>query len=220
MHRYAIIAAAGSGTRMGNETPKQFLEIAGKTMLQHTLDAFEQAYDDIRFIIVLPEAYIKKQKQIYAESSKVTVTEGGATRFHSVQNGLNTMTGEKSIVFVHDAARCLVNAELIKLCGREAEKKGSAIPVADIHDSLRMIDDAGNKALDRARVKAVQTPQTFQLKLLRKAFEQEYRPEFTDEATVMEAAGHALNFVPGETTNIKVTTPLDLQLAELILKTR
>lgn len=220
MHRYAIIAAAGSGSRMGKEIPKQFLEIDGKTLLQYTLEAFEQAYDDIRFIIVLPEAYIKKQKQFYAESSRVTVAEGGATRFQSVLNGLNTMTGEDSIVFVHDAARCLVTAELIRRCGEAAEAEGSAIPVADMHDSLRFVDETGSRVLNRNQVKAVQTPQTFQLKLLKQAFEQAYRPEFTDEATVMEYAGHTLNFVPGETTNIKVTTPFDLLLAGQVLKTR
>lgn len=217
MHRYAIIAAAGSGSRMGKETPKQFLEVGGKTLLQHTIDAFEQAYDDMRFIIVLPKDHIKKQKQVFADSSKITIAEGGDTRFHSVKNGLDTMTGDDSIVFVHDAARCLVTAELIRRCGDAAAEKGSAIPVADMHDSLRYVDETGSKALNRNLVKAVQTPQTFRLKLLKQAFEQEYNPSFTDEATVMEAAGHALHFVPGETTNIKITTPFDLQLATLIL---
>lgn len=220
MHRYALIAAGGSGSRMGKEPPKQFMEIAGKTLLQHAIDAFDQAYDDMRFMLVLPDEYLKQHKQTFAESSKVMVTGGGATRFHSVQNGLNAMVGDDTIVFVHDAARCLVSPELIRLCCTAAEEKGSAIPVTSIHDSLRIVDESGSKVLNRDQIKAVQTPQTFQLKLLRQAYKQEYRPKFTDEATVMEAAGHALNFVPGETTNIKITTPFDLQLAELILKTR
>lgn len=218
MNRYALIAAGGTGSRMGGEIPKQFVEVAGKTLLQHTMNAFERAYEDIRFMLVLPEAFLKQERQTFASSAQVMVTEGGATRFHSVKNGLYTIgDDDEAIVFVHDAARCLVTPELVRRCGDAAAEKNNAIPVADIHDSLRLVEETGSLVLNRQYVKAVQTPQTFRLPLLKKAFEQDFNPAFTDEATVAEAAGQILNFVPGETTNIKITTPFDLKLAMLVL---
>jgi 2-C-methyl-D-erythritol 4-phosphate cytidylyltransferase len=152
--------------------------------------------------------------------NEVKVIPGGETRFHSVKNGLDALPDEPALVFVHDAARCLVTPELIRSCGNIAKEKGSAIPVADVHDSLRMMTSTGNQPLERQQVKAVQTPQTFTLEILKKAFLQSYQPEFTDEATVAEAAGFHIELVPGEASNIKVTTPFDLAVAERVIEWR
>lgn len=223
MTRYALIAAGGSGSRMGVNQPKQFLQVAGKTMLEHTLSAFTEAYEDICFVIVLPASWMHLEKEIKkmaGVSASVNIATGGETRFHSVQNGLNSISEEEdALVFVHDAARCLVSPELIRVCGNAAEQYGSAIPAAEIHDSLRLInvEGTGSTPLKRSRVKAVQTPQTFQLGILKKAFQQEYQPAFTDEATVAEAAGFTVHLVPGEAGNIKVTTLTDLMITEQIL---
>ncbi len=224
MNRYAVIAAGGTGTRMGADKPKQFLTLLGKTILEHSLRAFFGAFPDIHFVVALPAEFLPMEPGIRAmlPQAAFSFVAGGETRYHSVKNGLSVVPGsEESIVFVHDAARCLVSPALIQLCSDTAELKGSAIPVADIHDSLRVVQQPGTSSiLDRNTVKAVQTPQTFRSSIIQQAFAQPYQPSFTDEASVAEAAGFPVHLVMGETTNIKVTTPFDLLLAELVLKER
>jgi 2-C-methyl-D-erythritol 4-phosphate cytidylyltransferase len=221
MVRYAVIAAGGMGSRMGAAQPKQFLTVAGKPLLEHTLAAFLMAYPDIRFVVVLPEAYLGLEADIRLMASattEMTIVAGGETRFQSVKNGLSVIPNETGLVFVHDAARCLVSPELIRLCSDVAEQQGSAIPVSDMHNSLRQVTDTGSRPLNRDGVKAVQTPQTFRLSILKEAFELPYQSSFTDEATVVEAAGYQVQLVNGESRNIKITTPFDLLMAELVLK--
>jgi len=219
MKKFAVIVAGGSGTRMGTTLPKQFLLINGKPVLYYTLHTFLQAYEDLQVILVLPEEYVSAGQEIidaWFNYSRIKITVGGRTRFHSVQNGLQLVT-EESIVFVHDAVRCLLSAGLIKRCYEAALQHGAAIPVIDCKDSVRYVTGEENKALERAQVKLVQTPQTFHSKVLLPAFAIDYKDKFTDEATVVEAFGIAMHLVEGEEQNIKITKPGDLQMAALLL---
>ena len=218
MNRVAVIVAGGSGTRMGNDLPKQFLKLNGKEILLHSVDAFIHAYTDITIILVLPKDYIAFTKALIAEQNYPTtidVVEGGATRFDSVKNGL-THVGHAEIVFVHDAVRCMVTPNLIKECSKFAEINGSAVPVIPVRDSMRRVDPQTNTSsiISRENLVVVQTPQTFRKNLLVSAFNVSYTPAFTDEASVVEAAGHEIHLIPGEETNIKITFPEDLQYAE------
>jgi 2-C-methyl-D-erythritol 4-phosphate cytidylyltransferase len=216
MEKFAVIVAGGSGTRMGHQVPKQFLPVAGVPLLVHTISRFLEAYPDIRIILVLPRVHIERGVEIlatYHPAAGVEIVEGGATRFGSVSNGLQQVADD-ALVFVHDAVRCLVSPSLIRTCGEYAEKFGSAIPVIPVKDSVRRIIPGGSEVLDREQLRAVQTPQVFHAGVLKKVFLQEWRNSFTDEATVYEAAGLAVQLVEGEESNIKVTYPSDLLLAE------
>ena len=215
MKKYAVIVAGGSGTRMGAGLPKQFLLLKDKPVLYYTLRTFLQAYDDLQIILVLPEEYVGAGQEIidaFFDYSRIQIATGGRTRFHSVQNGLQLVT-EESIVFVHDAVRCLLSTDLIKRCYAAAAEHGAAVPVIDSKDSVRYIAANENKALERPQVKLVQTPQTFHSKILLPAFAIDYKDKFTDEATVVEAFGIKVHLVEGEEQNFKITKPLDLQLA-------
>jgi 2-C-methyl-D-erythritol 4-phosphate cytidylyltransferase len=219
MKKVAVIVAGGSGTRMNNTVPKQFLLLNGKPVLYYTLNTFLQSYDDMEVILVLPEEHIAAGQEIidaFFDYSRIQITVGGRTRFHSVQNGLQLITAE-SIVFVHDAVRCLLTADLIKRCYEVVTEFGSAIPVTDAKDSIRMITGEDNVALERSLIKIVQTPQTFHSKILLPAFNIDYKDKFTDEATVVEAFGLKVHLVAGEDNNIKITMPADLLLAEQII---
>ena len=220
MKKYAIIVAGGTGSRMNSTIPKQFLLLNGKPVLYYSIDAFLRAYDDLEIILVLPEEHVAAGQEIidaFFDYDRIQITIGGRTRFHSVQNGLQLVT-EESIVFVHDAVRCLVSVDLIHRCGDVATETGSAIPVVDCMNSVRIITDAGNEALDRRMVKLVQTPQTFHSKILIPAFNIDYKDKFTDEATVVEAFGLKLQLVEGEESNIKITKPVDMIMAEYTLQ--
>lgn len=224
MNRVAVIVAGGSGTRMGNDLPKQFLKLNGREILLHSVDAFINAYADIKIILVLPKDYISFTKELIGEQNYPTtidVVEGGATRFDSVKNGL-LHVGVAEIVFVHDAVRCLVTPKLIRACSTSAETKGSAVPVIPVRDSMRRVDPQGNTStiINRENLVVVQTPQTFSTNLLVSAFNVTYTPAFTDEASVVEAAGHEIHLIPGEETNIKITFPEDLDYAEWIIGNR
>jgi 2-C-methyl-D-erythritol 4-phosphate cytidylyltransferase len=222
MHTYAVIVAGGSGTRMGADKPKQFLELQGRPLIAHSLLAFLDAFPDILPIIVLPEVWLdhgQKVLEAIFPGTPLRFVAGGETRFHSVQQGLSAIQGE-GIVFVHDAVRCLVTPALIRRCYETAEHAGSAIPAVPVRDSLRVLNANGSQPISRELVRAVQTPQAFRVSLLQKAFTQPYRPAFTDEATVVEASGQAVSLVEGEETNIKITYPVDLVLAEAILSSR
>jgi 2-C-methyl-D-erythritol 4-phosphate cytidylyltransferase len=219
MKKFAIIVAGGTGSRMNNSTPKQFLLLRGKPVLYHTIKSFLQSYDDMHIILVLPQDHIAAGQEIidaFFDYSRIQIAIGGRTRFHSVQNGLQ-MVNEESIVFVHDAVRCLVSVDLIQRCYNAAIENGSAIPVIDSKDSVRLITDEGNEALERAAVKLVQTPQTFHSKILVPAYQIDYKDKFTDEATVVEAFGLKVILVEGEENNFKITRPVDLIIAEHLL---
>ncbi len=216
MKKYAVIVAGGSGLRMGSSLPKQFLLLHGKPILQYTINTFLKSYADLHIILVLPAEFL----QSFESGERITVIAGGPTRFHSVKNGLQAITDEQAIVFVHDGVRCLLSATLIESCYNAALKNGNAIPAIKAVDSLRMETDKGISIIDRDKVWVVQTPQTFVSTQLRQAFQQEYDASFTDEASVVEKAGFSIHLVEGETDNIKITRPVDLAIAEKILSDR
>ena len=222
MKKYAIIVAGGTGTRMGRAIPKQFLLLHDRPVLYYTLRAFLEAYNDLDIILVLPEEYSDMGKEIidaYFDYSRIQVTFGGETRFHSVQNGLK-LVQEESVIFVHDAVRCVVSTDLIQLCFEHTLQMGSAVPVIRCKDSVRFLNEEGNdnEVLDRNKVVLVQTPQTFHSKILLPAFQIDYKERFTDEATVVEAFGLKISLVEGDEDNIKITRRVDLLIAEALLE--
>lgn len=222
MKKYAVIVAGGSGKRMGNIIPKQFLLLKGKPVLWYTLDTFLRAYNDIHIILVLPDQHIQKGKAIiesFKEEGRVKIIAGGDTRFHSVQCGLKEIKDE-SVVFVHDAVRCLVSVPLIHRCYKNAVEHGSAIPAVAATDSIRIINHTHHTVAKREDVRIIQTPQTFLSKILLPAFKQDYSEAFTDEATVVEAFGTRVYLTEGEYDNIKITRPVDMMIAERILEER
>lgn len=220
MDKFAVIVAGGSGSRMGNDTPKQFLEVGGRPLFIYSIDTFLRAYSDIKIMVVLPPSHLETGKRLiestFTDVSGISTTEGGITRFESVKNGI-VHAPQDSIIFVHDAVRCLVSSDLIRKCYDVAKEKGSAIPVVSIKDSIRQVIDSGSQVINRETLRAVQTPQTFQSTILKKAFDQPYNTSFTDEATVVESFGGKVELIDGEETNIKVTYPADLLLVEQFL---
>lgn len=219
LKKYAIIVAGGSGSRMGSDLPKQFLLLKEKPVLYYTLKTFLDAYHDLQIILVLPVDYTDMGQEIidaYFEKERIRITAGGDTRFQSVKNGLSLIEDE-SIIFVHDAVRCLITTDLIHRCYAQAVETGSAIPVIPSKDSVRLVTEHSNEALDRNQVMLVQTPQTFHSKILLPAFQIDYKDKFTDEATVVEAYGLKVSLVKGEERNIKITHPTDMLVAEQLL---
>ncbi|NDV68051.1 2-C-methyl-D-erythritol 4-phosphate cytidylyltransferase [Dysgonomonas sp. 25] len=217
-----IIVAGGKGLRMGGELPKQFIPIGGKPILMHTIEAFYRFDKEIHIILVLPASHRDYWAELCCEYHFVVphvITLGGETRFHSVQNGLQLV--EKGIVGVHDGARPFASKELIKRCFDEAQEYEVVIPVVDSTDSLReVMPDGKSRIIDRTKIKSVQTPQVFTVDVLKKAYQAAYNETFTDDASVVEALGKDIHLVQGEPTNIKVTTPIDLKISELILSSQ
>ncbi|HMR85087.1 MAG TPA: 2-C-methyl-D-erythritol 4-phosphate cytidylyltransferase [Niabella sp.] len=220
MNKVAIIVAGGSGKRMGSDLPKQFLMLHNKPVLYYTLHTFLSAYEDMQIVLVLAEEYVDMGREVidaYFEKDRIRIALGGATRFESVKNGLSLIE-EEAIVFVHDAVRCTLTADLIHRCYEAALETGSAIPAIKCSDSLRIIkEDGSNEAIDREKIVLIQTPQVFHSKILLPAFNIDYKDWFTDEASVVEAFGLLVSLVEGEKQNIKITQPLDLKVAEQIL---
>lgn len=235
MKKFAVVVAGGLGTRMGAALPKQFLLLHAHPVLWYTLDSFLAAYEDIRIILVVPAAHRDIAEGLAAglsRSAQVVLVDGGNTRFHSVRNGLERIaeelgmgdgeTGkgaEDTIIFVHDGVRCLVSVDLVRRCFEQALQLGSAVPVVDCPDSVRLMQEEGaSKPIDRSRIKLVQTPQTFRGDILLGAYRLDHQEAFTDEATVVEIAGHAVHLIEGESTNMKITTPTDMIIAEQLLE--
>jgi len=222
MKKYAVIVAGGSGLRMGTARPKQFLELRDRPVLWYTLTAFLQAFDDLEIILVLPEMYVQTGLDIIQTTSnpnQTWITVGGETRYASVKKGLDHIH-QHSIVFVQDGVRCLTTPQLIRRCYDEAVEKGNAIPAIAAVDSIRIETVNGNEIIDRNKVRIIQTPQTFYSDILKAAFEQDYEESFTDEANVVEKLGVKINLIEGEPTNIKITRPMDILIAEKILEER
>lgn len=220
MVKYALIVAGGNGTRMGGTLPKQFMLLKDKPVLYYTLKVFLEAYGDLQVILVLPVEYTDMGQEIidaYFDKDRIRIAAGGDTRFQSVKNGLQ-LIDQEAIIFVHDGVRCLLSKELIHACYEKAMETGSAIPAIISKDSVRLLTEEGNDAMDRNKVMLVQTPQTFHSKILLPAFQIDYKDKFTDEATVVEAFGLKVSLVEGEETNIKITRPIDLVIAEKILE--
>lgn len=222
LKKYAVIVAGGSGLRMGAALPKQFLPLCGKPVLWHSLNTFLHAWSDIDIILVVPTDHLSASRDIInttSDPARIHITVGGETRFHSVKNGLDLIS-DHGIVFVHDAVRCLLTTNLIHRCYEKALEKGNAIPAIQPIDTLRIETPDGSQLIDRQQVRIIQTPQTFYSDIIKKAFEQEYNASFTDEASVVEKLGVAIQLIEGEATNIKITRPLDMLLAEKILEER
>lgn len=219
--KFAVIVAGGKGLRMATKTPKQFLALAGRPVLYHTLKAFATSFSDMEIILVYPEKETDLAREVIQgiPGKDIILVKGGDSRFQSVKNGLEEI-GFPAVVFVHDGVRPLVSTALIRQCYHEALAHGSAIPAVPLKESIRLLDDHGSVAVDREAYRLVQTPQTFLSEILLAAFRQPYQPAFTDEAAVVEKAGHPVHLIPGEQHNIKITTPGDLWLAEGILRER
>ena len=217
--KYAVLVAGGKGMRMGSALPKQFLPLGDKPVLTHSIIAFTRAIPDIRIIMVLPPDLLSYAQIVLLslpEPIDAVIVAGGDTRFHSVRNGLNAIT-EPGIVFVHDGARPLLSHSLILRCYTQALELGSAIPAIPVAESMRIIDGAASRPVDRDLMRIIQTPQTFRTEVIVPAFEQAFNPAFTDEATVAEAYGTPVYLVEGEKSNIKITTPEDMIMAEAFL---
>lgn len=220
MHNHLIIVAGGKGTRMGAELPKQFLELHGKPILGHTIERFYSFDNQINIIVVLHPDYIQYWKDLCLTLGITIphlVVAGGEERFFSVKNGLDAILENTGVVGIHDAVRPLVSHKTFVTCYESARINGTAVPVIPVNDSLRRVDDGKNEAVERSQFRMVQTPQCFEMTLLRKAFHQSYRPGFTDDASVVEALGVALHLVEGNRENIKITTPEDLRVCSAYL---
>ncbi len=222
MNKYAVIVAGGSGSRMGTQVPKQFLLLHSRPVLWHTLNAFLNAYEDLEIVLVLPEEHMETGQKILGATHaphRIRAITGGETRFHSVKKGLDCLS-DRSIIFVHDGVRCLVTPSLIHRCFDKALETGNAIPAIRCMDSIRVEMPEGNQAIDRDKIRIIQTPQTFSSELLQSAFGQVYQESFMDEAVVVERMGVKINLVEGDPSNIKITRPIDLMIAEKILEDR
>jgi len=219
MKQYAIIVAGGIGHRMGHEIPKQFLLINGTPLLMHTITAFYDFSSSIELVIVLPKEQMGFWVELcnkYRFKIPHKTVSGGKARFESVRNGLETI-GNSGLVAIHDGVRPLVSAALIKSCFDYALKHGNALPVLPISESVRAIDNNRNKPIDRTGIRVCQTPQVFLCEQIKKAYQQTESMDFTDDASVLESLGFSIHLLPGHSQNIKITTPLDLTIAEAIL---
>ncbi len=228
MDKYVIIVAGGKGLRMGADLPKQFIPVAGKPLLMHTLEAFYQWDSSAHIVLVLPEDHQSYWKMLCEEIGCEVphrIVTGGATRFNSVKNGLDSILFERNqikgnvpcFVAVHDGVRPFVSSEVIQACFERAVIKGAVIPVIPMIDSLRKKEENGEThPVDRTLYIAVQTPQVFDLAILAKSYEQSDSSLFTDDASVVESMGYMVDTVIGDRKNIKITTPFDLLIAEAI----
>lgn len=222
---YVIIVAGGKGLRMGSDVPKQFLPVGGVPVLMRTISRFAEAVPGMGIILVLPESQHGYWDSLCREHSFAvshTVVNGGDTRFASSRNGLMAIPADaQGLVGIHDGVRPFVSAEVIHRCYDAARSHGAAIPVMPVTDTLRLVSpDGGGHNVLRSDYRVVQTPQVFDISLARRAFDRPYSESFTDDASVVEAAGHRVTMVEGNRENIKLTTPFDLKIAESLLNTR
>lgn len=226
MERFAILVAGGQGLRMGGDVPKQFLPLGGRPVLMHTIDRFREVFPDMHVIVVLPQGqhdyWHDLCRRHHLEGGFLTAP-GGDTRFHSVLNGLNAIPADVSegLVGVHDGVRPFVSRDTLRRCYEEAARSGTAVPVVPVVETLRHVSpDGESMTVPRSDYRLVQTPQVFSLSLLRRAYRQPYAPQFTDDASVVEALGERITLVEGNRENIKLTTPADLLLAKGIMEAR
>lgn len=220
MKYYAIIVAGGSGNRMQTETPKQFLLLKNLPVLMHTIKAFAQSDTQPKILLVLSkdqQGYWTRLCEEFNFHIPHEVIDGGKERFHSVKNAIRTIE-EDSFVAIHDAVRPLVSKSLIDNCFKAAEAHGNVIAAVQSSDSVRMLRNEKSSALKRDEIYLVQTPQTFSVSILKEAYHQDFADHFTDDASVVESIGYGINIIEGERGNIKITYPIDLELAELLLK--
>jgi 2-C-methyl-D-erythritol 4-phosphate cytidylyltransferase len=214
----ALIVAGGKGTRIKSVLPKQFIELNGKPILLHTLEAFIRYSPSIRIVLVLPEDDFETWRSIckkFEFNYSVTLQKGGETRFQSVKNGLQNIA--EGLVAIHDGVRPLVSEDIIGASFRLAAIHKCAIAAVRLKESIRMTDQDNTKAVDRSRFRLIQTPQTFDVSLIKKAYEQKEDNSFTDDASVAERAGNIISLFEGSYENIKITTQEDLIVAKALM---
>ena len=218
---YIIIVAGGKGLRMGTDIPKQFLPIGGKPVLMRTLERFRAYSADLQIILVLPEAQQDYWHQLCAEyhfDVEYTLANGGQTRFHSVQNGLAKVPDDAiGVVGVHDGVRPFPSIEVIRNCYETARTAKAVIPVIPVVETVRHLEGEQSKTVPRNDYRLVQTPQTFDIQLLKATNRQPYNDGFTDDASVVESCGYEITLVEGNRENIKITTPYDMKIAEVLI---
>ena len=222
---YIIIVAGGKGMRMGAEVPKQFLSIGGKPILMHTIESFHEYNPELEIILVLPKSQHEYWKQLCTEHNfnvSHTIINGGDTRFESSRNGLAAIPDEEiGVAGIHDGVRPFVSKEVIDNCFETARDDFAAIPVLPVTDTIRYVDkQGGGKNVMRSDYRVVQTPQVFDIQLLKQAYNADYQESFTDDASVVESLGCQATMVEGNRENIKITTPFDIIIAEALLKSQ
>jgi len=221
-NQFVIIVAGGSGSRMGAKMPKQFIEVAGKPILMHTIERFLSYSATLKIILVLPAKEMPPWHALCEKHNFYTpifTTVGGNTRFRSVKNGLSTIKAKEGLVAVHDGVRPFLTTQLIEQGFAVAAQKGTAVACVPLKDSARVVNATGqSQAVDRAAYRLIQTPQTFRLDWMRQAFDTPEEPAFTDCASVLEHAGYHITLIDGLYQNIKITTPEDLRWAEVFVQ--
>ena len=219
-NKYVIIVAGGVGSRMESKVPKQFIEVNGKPIIFHTIEKFHQAIEEINIILVLHPDYIDYYKELVSNHNfniPCTIANGGVTRYHSSLNGIELVSND-SIVAIHDAARPLISAKHIQDLFDAAEVSEFVVPVVDVKESLRLIDDSSSNVVNRSKYKVVQTPQVFRSELLKESYSKGYKNLYTDDASVVQTeSGRTPTLIIGEEQNIKITTPVDIVIAQYIL---
>ena len=219
---YIIIVAGGKGLRMGSDIPKQFLPVCGLPVLMRTIRRFREYSADINIILVLPKAqqdYWQSLCKEYQFDERYSIADGGETRFHSVSNGLALIPDDaEGVVGVHDGVRPFPSIDVIAGCYETARHQGAVIPVIPVVETVRHLEGDDSKTVSRDEYRLVQTPQTFDIQLLKRAYRQPFTPMFTDDASVVEALGNTITLVEGNRENIKITTPFDLKIASAILR--
>lgn len=218
--KWAVLTAAGNGSRLPSDRPKQFLEIGGKPVLMHSIEAFHRYSPAIEIMVVLPQYQISFWERLCAKHQFLITHQmvaGGSTRSESVRQALAAITSTEGLVAIHDGVRPLVSQALIEKSFRLAEDKGVAIPTVPLKDSIRLLKGESNEKVCREDYRLVQTPQTFRLPLIREAYSRQAEAA-SDDASVAEQAGYAIYLFDGEDRNIKITTRVDLHLAEALLK--
>lgn len=214
--RGVVIVAGGSGSRMQSSIPKQFMILGGEPVVARTINTFAEALPGAEIVVVLPEEHIAMWKNL-ASRFDVAVHKcvaGGKERFHSVKCGIEALSEDVEYIAIHDGVRALATKRLIIGAMLEVERCDAVIPVIDAVDSYRVVDGDKSSVISRSMLRIVQTPQVFRADILRKAYNQEYSPSFTDDATVVEAMGIDIKLISGERSNIKLTTPEDMTWAE------
>lgn len=217
-----IIVAGGAGQRMGASLPKQFMLLGNQPILARTINTFHEALPKAEIVVVLPKEHVALWENLAArfDIAPHHIAQGGAERFHSVKSGIEALQGECDYIAVHDAVRPLASKKLIIKLVLQAEQHDAVIPTVGATDSLRRVVGDSSEIINRNDIRLVQTPQLFKSEILRESYRQEYQPQFTDDASVVECAGYKVILSEGERENIKITTPVDLTIAEAILNQR
>ena len=217
--KYAIIVAAGSGTRMGGDVPKQFISVGGKPILRHTIERFQQLPFPVGIIVVVNQEKKDYWKQYCIDTGfleRYAIPSGGITRFHSVSNALQYLPDD-TVVAIHDGVRPFVTTEFLEQMFAAGEEMGNAVPAIPPVETVREVSGPESYILKRDDIRLIQTPQVFRSEVIKAAYKLPYDPKFTDDASVVEAAGYRINLVDGLRYNIKITTPEDLEIARLRL---